>query len=81
MTKHRGPADASNDGKVIKPANVSQSFARGGGVMRHVEEQHRENGPHDVSGGAKTERRIQPVEREAGETDNMHSHLRKEHRY
>ena len=55
MTKHnaRGPADANNDGKVIKPTNTSRSFARGGGVMRQAEEQHHEHAPHDISGGSR----------------------------
>ena len=73
MSKNeRGPADANNGDRVIKPTNSSQSFARGGGVMRHVEEQHRDHAPHDISGGAK---RRQPVERAPGQQDDDGSQL------
>jgi hypothetical protein len=53
-SKHeqRGPADAGNGGVHIHPRNSSQSFARGGGVMRHVERQRREAGPGHIGGGA-----------------------------
>ena len=69
MTKET--CDANNRGEHIKPRNSSQSFKRGGGVARHVESQHVEYAPHDISGGSKTERRTQPVERHAGVTDEL----------
>ena len=65
MTKQKDTCDANNRGEHIKPRNSSQSFARGGGVMRHAEQQHRDQTPHDISGGSRqSEKRIQPVTRD-----------------
>ena len=69
MTKNT--CDANNRGSHIRPRNSSQSFKNGGGAMRNVLDQHYDQAPHDISGGAKTGRRTQPVEREPGETDSL----------
>ena len=52
MTKHRGPADAANNGEHIHPTNTSRSRNKGGGVIR---EAHRgvEGREFHIGGGAK----------------------------
>ena len=72
MSKHeRGPADAFNDGKVVRPTNSSRSFARGGGTMRHVLKQHEEAAPHHPAGGHGTQERL-PDEDGDGRPGDLH---------
>ena len=59
MSKHerdeRGPADAWNDGKVIKPTNTSKSLAKGGSLVRRLLEEHDKYGPQHTAGGVGTQ--------------------------
>jgi hypothetical protein len=54
MSKHerdeRGPADAWNDGKVIKPTNTSKSLAKGGSLVRRLLEEHDMYRQHPAGG-------------------------------